>query len=332
MNSIKIGNSNIKLSPIAFGAWAIGGWLWGGANKKDALNAISKAIELGITTIDTAPVYGFGQSEEITGKAIKGKRDKLQILTKFGLIWASGKGQFYFSTKDNSGNDVNVFKYASKKSVIKECEVSLKRLRIDYIDILQIHWPDPSTPLEETMEAMNILKEQGKILAAGVCNYSSDLLDSARKYIDIVSDQVPYSMLRREIETDLVPYCISNNVGILAYSPLQRGILTGKFKPDHKFNEGDNRADLPWYKKDNLIKINNFLEELKPLAAQKDASLSQLVLRWTLQQPGISCVLAGARNPQQIEENAGALKFIITDEEISEMNEKIKFLNGEIRI
>jgi aryl-alcohol dehydrogenase-like predicted oxidoreductase len=323
MKKNTLGKSTVSVSPIAFGAWAIGGWMWGGADKKDAVDAINKAIEYGITTFDTAPVYGFGQSEEIIGEAIKGKRDTLQILTKFGLNWKSPDGVFYFSTKDNQGRDIDIYHYSSKKSVIKECEDSLRRLKTDYIDLLQIHWPDSSTPVEETMEALNILLEKGKILAAGVCNYDVELLNKARTYIDIVSNQMPYSMLRRDIEKELVPYCLEHKTGILAYSPLQRGILSGKFSTDHTFREGDSRAALPWYKKENLSKINRFLNDLKPLAMEKEATVSQLVLRWTLQQPGISCVLSGARNPEQVEENAGALRFSLSDEEITNINKNL---------
>ena len=319
----KLGNSNVKVTPIAFGAWAIGGWMWGGAEMNDAVKAIKKSVELGITTIDTAPVYGFGLSEEITGKAIKGIRDKVQILTKFGLRWDETKGKFFMATKDNQGKSIDLYGYSAKDSVIRECEDSLKRLGTDYLDLLQIHWPDPTTPVEETMEALNILIDQGKILAAGVSNYDVQLLDDARKVCDVASIQVPYSMLRRDIEADLVPYSLENNVGILAYSPLQRGLLTGKFDPDHKFREGDSRAGLPWYKKENIKMVNRFLDNLKPLAESKSATLSQLVLRWTVQQPGITCVLAGARNPEQVVDNAGATRFSLTEEEVG-------FINGEL--
>lgn len=322
----KLGSSNVHVTSVAFGAWAIGGWMWGGAERNAAVKAIRKSIDLGITTIDTAPVYGFGLSEEITAEAVKGMRDKVQILTKFGMSWDGTRGQFFMATRDNRGNPIDIYVYSAKDSVIKECEESLSRLGTDHIDLLQIHWPDPTTPVEETMEALNILIGQGKILAAGVSNYDAGLLDDARKVCDIASDQVPYSMLKRDIEEDLVPYCIENNVGILAYSPLQRGLLTGKFKPDHKFREGDSRAGLPWYKKENIRKVNGFLDKLKPLAESKGATLSQLVLRWTIQQPGITCALAGARDPDQVVENAGALRFSLSDEEIGMINGEIEKL------
>ncbi len=319
----KLGSSNVKVTPIAFGAWAIGGWMWGGAERNDAIKAIKKSVEVGITTIDTAPVYGFGQSEEITGKAIKGMRDKVQILTKFGLRWNDTKGKYFMATKDNQGKPVDLYGYSAKESVMKECEDSLRRLGTDYIDLLQIHWPDPTTPVEETMDALNILIDQGKILAAGVSNYDVQLLDDARKVCNVASNQVPYSMLKRNIEEDIVPYCIKNEVGILAYSPLQRGLLTGKFNPEHKFKDGDARGGLPEFKRENIIRVNEFLDKLMPLAESKSATLSQLVLRWTVQQPGITCVLAGARDPEQVVDNAGATRFSLTEEETG-------FINGEL--
>ncbi|MBN2520635.1 MAG: aldo/keto reductase [Bacteroidales bacterium] len=323
MNYLNLGNSDLKISKIAFGAWAIGGWMWGGSDEKDALLAIDKAIDLGITSIDTAAIYGFGHSEELIGKAIKGKREKIQIFTKYGLIWDDNKGEYYFTSQKNDGTPIKIYKYAPKKSVINECEQSLKRLCTDYIDLYQIHWPDNTTPVEETMEAMEILKKQGKIKAAGVSNYSKNRISEARKYFNIISNQVPYSMVNREIENELIPYCIEKNIGILAYSPLQRGILTGKIKDNYKFNKGDNRSDNPYFKKPNLQRINNFLEKLKPIAKKYNASLTQLVINWTCQRPGITCVLVGARNPKQVEENAKSLEFMLSNEDINLINKEL---------
>ncbi len=322
----KLGKSDIEITPIAFGAWAIGGWMWGGAEKNDAVRAIRKSVDLGITTIDTAPVYGFGLSEEITGEAIKGMRDSVQILTKFGMCWNEAKGKFFMATKDNRGNSIDIYNYAAKDSVISECEDSLKRLGTDYIDLFQIHWPDPTTPVEETMEAVNMLIDQGKVLAAGVSNYDVPLMERAEKTTSLASNQVPYSMLRRDIEDEVVPYCIENNVGILAYSPLQRGLLTGKFDPGHKFKEGDARGGLLWYRRENIIRVNDFLDKLRPLGEAKGATLSQLVLRWTIQQPGITCALAGARDPEQVADNAGTLSFSLTDDEIGFINRELEKL------
>jgi aryl-alcohol dehydrogenase-like predicted oxidoreductase len=330
MEYITLGRSSVKVTRLTFGAWAIGGWMWGGADKKDALKAIHKSLDLGVTTIDTAPVYGFGLSEEIVGEAVKGVRKDVQILTKYGMIWDKKIGKFYFNSTDNEGKPVSIYRYAGKESVINECEKSLKRLRTDYIDLLQIHWSDPTTPIKETMEAMKILLKAGKIRAAGVCNYNLEDMKAAADFIQLASNQVPYSMLRRDIENDIVPWCIKNNVSILPYSPLQRGILTGKFKKGHHFNAGDTRQDTPYYKDSNIKKTNDFLEKLKPLAHDKNATFSQLVLRWTMQMPGITTVLAGARNPAQIQENAGALNFQLTGEEMKIINSYLEQLKLDL--
>jgi aryl-alcohol dehydrogenase-like predicted oxidoreductase len=323
MEKRKLGESDLEISEIAFGAWAIGGWMWGGADAKDAVKAIETAIENGMTTIDTASVYGFGLSEELVGKAIRGKREKTQVLTKFGMSWNKKEGEFYFSTKDNEGKGIDIYKFASKKKVFQDCDDSLRRLNTDYIDLFQIHWPDTTTPVAETMEALEILITKGKIRAAGVCNYSSGLLEEAGKTIRLASNQVPYSMVKRDIEKDVVPLCIKNKIGILAYSPMQRGLLTGKIKPGHKFNEGDSRPDTPYFKEPNLSNILAFLEKLRPIAAGHNATLSQLVLNWTIHQPGITCALAGARNPVQVLENAGAVQFSLTTDEIKTINHYI---------
>jgi aryl-alcohol dehydrogenase-like predicted oxidoreductase len=330
MEYIILGTSDIKVTPIIFGAWAIGGWMWGGADKKDALKAIHKSLDLGLSSIDTAPAYGFGQSEEIVGEAIKGVRTEVQILTKYGLIWDKKIGKFYFPTKNNEGKPVSIYKYAGKESVIHECEQSLKRLKTDYIDLYQIHWHDPSTPISETMEAVTQLIKDGKVRAAGVCNYGVEEMETAEESINLASNQVPYSMLKRDIENDLVPWCTEHHKSILAYSPMQRGLLTGKFKPGHRFNPGDARPNTPYFKEKNIVKTNEFLNHIKPLASSKNATLARLVLRWTMQMPGITAVLAGARNAQQAEDNAGALKFTLSEEEMQEINLKLNKLELEL--
>lgn len=332
MEFTKLGNTDIKISKLTFGAWAIGGWMWGGSDEKDALRAIETSIDLGMTTIDTAPVYGFGKSESLVGKAIKDKRDRVQILTKYGLRWESKHGKFYFSSTDENGRKIDIYKYAAPESVINECEESLKRLNTDYIDLLQIHWHDPTTPIESTMEAVLRLREQGKIRAAGVCNYSAEQMKIAEKIIEIETNQVPYSMVLRDIEKDVVPYCLQTGKGVLAYSPLQRGILTGKITSDYHFNEGDHRPSTPFYKEPNLSRINHFLNDIKPLADENGLSLAQLVLCWTMQQPAINAVLAGARNPSQVKENIKAGEFTLNVEVIKEINEKLENLHLDMGV
>jgi aryl-alcohol dehydrogenase-like predicted oxidoreductase len=328
----KLGRTNIDISEIAFGAWAIGGWMWGGADTHDAIKAIQTAIDNGMTTIDTASVYGFGLSEELVGKAVKGKREKVQILTKFGMEWNKKEGEFFFDSKDNSGNDISIYSHSSKKKVLSDCDDSLRRLNTDYIDLFQIHWPDPTTPVSETMEALEILITKGKIRSGGVCNYSAELMAEACTTFTLASNQVPYSMVRRDIEKDVVPNAIEKNIAILAYSPLQRGLLTGKIKPGHKFNEGDTRPATPYYKEPNLSNILRFLEKIRPIAEGHNATLSQLVLNWTIQQPGITCALAGARNPVQVLENIGASDFRLSSDEIININKYISEISIDIKI
>ncbi len=332
MKKRKLGSSDLEITEIAFGAWAIGGWMWGGADANDAVRAIETAIDNGMTTIDTASIYGFGLSEELVGKAVRGKRDKTQILTKFGMSWSGNKGTYHFSSRDNNGKQIDIYKYAAKEKVLKDCEDSLRRLGTDVIDLFQIHWPDASIPVSETMEALEMLVSQGKIRAGGVCNYPVDQLIEARKTFPVASDQVPFSMVKRDIEKDVIPYCLQNDMGILAYSPMQRGLLTGKIRPGHKFNEGDSRPDTPYYKEPNLSNILVLLDRIRPIADGHKVTLSQIVLNWTIQQPGITCALAGARNPQQTLENIGATDFNLTQDEISVIDKFIAETNIDTNI
>jgi len=320
---VKLGNTDLEVSQIAFGAWAIGGWMWGGNDEKDSRRALDIAIDHGITTIDTAPVYGFGKSESLVGNAIQGKRDKIQILTKYGLNWDAEIGEFFFSTSLNDGTPANIHRYSGKESIIKECEDSLQRLQTDYIDLYQIHWPDHTTPVDETMEAVETLMQQGKVRTAGVCNYNASDLQMANSLLPIASNQVSYSMVKREIEEETIPFCIENNISIMVYSPLQRGILGGKIQPDHRFRRGDSRPDTPYYILGNIIRINEFLDKIRPIAKDKEISLSQLVLRWTLQQPGVTCLLTGVRNEKQLAENAATLHFELKQSELDLINEHL---------
>lgn len=315
-----LGKSSLELSPITLGAFAIGGTMWGGNEKQDSIAAIQASIDNGVTSIDTAPFYGFGLSETMIGEAIKGHdRSKIQLLTKFGLVWDGsnqGHGDYFFDADGHS-----IYKYASKANVIKEVEESLQRMQTDYIDLLQLHWPDSTTPISETMEALDLLIQQGKIKAAGVSNYNNAQLDEAQNFVPLASNQVAYSMLNRAIENDLVPYSIDHNIGIIAYSPMERGLLTGKYFSDGKLTETDHRNG--YFNQYDLEKVKHFLKAIQPIAEAKGITLAQLVLRWTVQQPGITVVLAGARNAEQAISNAHALHFELTSEELHFINNQL---------
>ena len=322
-----LGESNLAVSAITFGAWAAGGWQWGGNDDKDSIEAMLAAYDLGVTSIDTAPIYGQGKSEELVGRVVKKlQRDKVQIMTKFGMSWTDNKGDFFFYSKDNNGKDIDVYKYSGKESIVKECEASLKRLRTDYIDLYQQHWPDTTTPIDETMEAVLRLKEQGKIREAGVSNYSVAQMETAAKTLNLVSNQVSFSMVNRGIQDKLVPYSLQHHKSIIVYSQLQRGLLTGKIKPGQKFGEGDSRSGVKYFKEENIKRTNTFLEKIKLLADEKHISLGQLVISWTINTPGITVALVGARNAEQSKQNAEAIDVKLSADETAFINRQLEDL------
>ena len=319
-----VGNSELLLSAITFGAWAAGGWMWGKTDRNDAIEAIRASYNMGVTSIDTAPIYGQGDSESIVGEAIKNlPRNKIQILTKYGMRWDLQKGDFGFKSKNNQGEAIDIYKYAGRESIIKECEDSLKRLGTDYIDLYQIHWPDSTTPIAETMEAVAQLIEQGKVRYAGVCNYNAAQMEEAAHTVPLISNQVPFSMVNRGIEGETVPYCMKHNKAILAYSPIERGLLTGKMKPGYTFAAGDHRATNKFFTDESIARTNTFLEKIKPLANSKKATLAQLIIRWTIERPGITIALVGARNKEQAVENAKATEINLTHDQIDSINQHL---------
>lgn len=323
----QLGNTDVTVSAITYGAWAIGGRMWGSQDHNDALAAIRTSIDAGITTIDTAAVYGFGHSEELIAEALTGQRDKVVIMTKFGLRWdGDEKGQLRWHTHDLQGKPVTIRKYAAPESVILECERSLQRLRTDYIDVFQIHWPDDDTPVEETFGAVEKLIKQGKVRAAGASNYPPELLARAQSVLPLACAQPPFSMVLRQAAEDVIPWCMENGVGVVAYSPLQRGLLTGKIKPGHEFAEDDHRRENFLFTPTNIERINAFLDSIRPIADAHSATLGQLAINWTVHQPGLTAALVGARNATQASENAKALDFNLSEEEISQINNCLEAL------
>jgi aryl-alcohol dehydrogenase-like predicted oxidoreductase len=311
----QLGKSDIKASVIVYGAWAIGGSMWGGSDENAAIDAIRASIDMGVTTIDTAPLYGMGLSESLVAKAVAGKRDKVQIFDKYGLRADREEGEYFFVMEGK----YKVYKNARPQSIFEECERSLKLLNTDHIDLYQCHWRDHTTPVEDTMSAMEKLYKQGKIRAAGVSNFSVDEIEQANRVFPVASAQPPYSMINRDIEKDLLPYCLKHDIGVLVYSPLQRGLLTGKFKPDHKFAPGDHRVNQPHYKPENIRRVNAFLESIRPIAERHDASVSQLVIFWTINQPGITSALVGARDAEQARDNSAAADLKVSPDELREV-------------
>lgn len=326
----KLGDSDLLLSTITYGSFAIGGTMWGGTQEKEATDAIKASIDNGVTSLDTAPFYGLGYSEELIGKAIKDMdRSKVQILTKFGMVWDGsnqGNGDFMWDQEHN-GKMYPIYKYASKANVFKEAEESLKRLKTDYIDLLQLHWPDSTTPIDETMEALQQLIDQGKIRAAGVSNYNRSQMLEAFQSIKLASNQMPYSMLNRHIEETVIPAALEKNIGIIAYSPLERGLLSGKYFREAHLKSGDHRNS--YFGQFDTVKIEELLETIEPIALEKGVTLAQLVLKWTTLQPGITVVLAGARNKEQAISNAKSTEFSLSTEELTIINTALNQLKTD---
>ncbi|HEX8324487.1 MAG TPA: aldo/keto reductase [Tepidisphaeraceae bacterium] len=311
-----LGKSDVLVSPVIFGAWAIGGWMWGGNDEQDSIDAIHASIDSGVNTIDTAAVYGQGHSEELVGRAIKGRRDKVIIATKCGMRWDDPKqeGTKAFETNEN-GKHYTFYKNAKPHSIVYECEQSLSRLGTDVIDLYQIHWPDLSTEPEDSWAAMEKLRKDGKVRAIGTSNYDVRWLERNERVAPVASNQPPYSLLNRGIEKNVLPFCRENGIGTICYSPMERGLLTGKVGPDREFGEGDHRRTHKFFTKENRQRVADALESIKPIADKHKASFAQLVINWTIHEPGITAALVGARNAEQAKQNAAAMNFVLSKEE-----------------
>ena len=307
----EIGRSGIEASAIGLGTWAIGGWMWGGTDEAKSISAIQASIDEGISLIDTAPAYGQGLSEEIVGKAIAGRREKVVLATKCGLVWHTQKGNHFF---DYDGKPVH--RYLGKDAIVHEVEQSQKRLGTDYIDHYITHCQDPTTPIAETMEALESLKAQGKIRSIGASNTTADDVKAyvAAGQLDAIQEE--YSMIKRDIEETLVPLCLKEKVSVLSYSSLALGLLTGKIGPDRTFEGDDQRKDNPRFSVENRRKVARLMDAIAPIAEAHGATKAQVVIAWTLQQPGITFSLCGARDPEQARENAKAGRLRLTSEEI----------------
>jgi aryl-alcohol dehydrogenase-like predicted oxidoreductase len=286
MERIGIPGTSLKVSPVAIGTWAIGGWMWGGTDEAQSIATIRAALEHGINIVDTAPVYGFGRSEEIVGRAIAESRLRSQVIiaTKVGLQWENGR----------------VSRNASRARILREVEDSLRRLRTDYLDIYQVHWPDPLTAIEETADAMHMLFAQGKIRAIGVSNFSVAQMQRFRGVAPLQVLQPPYNLFERGIETDLLPYCRKNNIAMLGYGALCRGLLSGRMKQDTVFEGDDLRRTDPKFVKPRFAQYLAAVGKLDRLAQRFGKRVIHLAVRWMLDQ-GITTALWGARHPDQLQ-------------------------------
>ena len=295
-----LGRSEIKITPVLMGTWQAGKKMWSGIKDDETSKALRAAFDAGITTFDTAEMYGDGHSERILGQALAGVREQVIYATKV------------FS---------NHLKY---DQVMDACHLSLKNLNTDVIDLYQIHWPSGSfnsdvVPIEETMRALNDLKDQGKIRAIGVSNFNRAQLEEASRYGTIHSLQPPYSLFWRQVEKDALPFCVENNITVLAYSPMAQGLLTGKFGPDHRFARADHRSSNRLFSPEHYPRVQEALTRLAPIAQRKEVSLGQLALAWVMAQPG-TCAIAGARSADQVVQNARAAEVRLSAEDLAEMD------------
>jgi aryl-alcohol dehydrogenase-like predicted oxidoreductase len=284
--SVEIPGTQLRVSRVALGTWAMGGWMWGGTDENASVATIRAALEQGINLIDTAPIYGFGVSEEIVGQALgaAGLRAHAVIATKVGLESRDGK----------------VYRNATRARIMEEIDESLRRLRTDYIDIYQVHWPDPLVPIEETAEAMRTLYEQGKIRAVGVSNFSVAQMERFRQVAPLHVLQSPYNLFERAIEAEVLPYCRANNIATLGYGALCRGLLSGRMRPDTTFQGDDLRRIDPKFQPPRFTQYLDAVRQLDEFAQRRfQRGVIHLAVRWMLDQ-GISVALWGARRPDQL--------------------------------
>ena len=310
MNTRQLGNTTLYLSEIGFGAWAIGGesprFGWGPQDDRESVAAIHRALELGVNWIDTAAIYGFGHSETVVGQALKGRRHEVILATKCSQVWDA---------------DGNTTQNLTRASVRRECDESLKRLQTDVIDLYQIHWPNDNEHLEEGWEEIGRLIDAGKVRYGGVSNFHFDMnnMYRAQKVRAISSLQAPYSILRRYPEFETFKYCHDHQIGFLAYSPMQAGLLTGKFDKQ-KIAENDWRQGAKEYTGPNLRINLDFVDSLRTIAAKYDKSVGQLAIAWTLRRPEMTSAIVGARRPSQIEETVGGAGWSIHPEDLQEID------------
>jgi len=322
-----LGKTEISASAIALGTWAIGGgpW-WGDSDDSESIKAIKTAIDAGVNLVDTAPAYGWGHSEEVVGKAVKGQRDKVLLSTKCGLWWKDDRGTPAFEM-----GDIHVKKCLLPETIQEEVEDSLRRLGTDYIDLYHTHWPslEPDKyPIADTMQCLMKLKEDGKIRAIAASNVDLDHIKQYQAAGILDAIQPRFSMLDRAIEKEILPYCLANGISTLAYSPLEQGLLTGKIGMDQTFAEGVFRNQIPWYLPVNRQKVLDMLERWSDLLAKYNCSLSQLVIAWTVAQEGITFVLCGARKAAHVSDNVGAADLELEAADVSRIRRDVEALGA----
>jgi aryl-alcohol dehydrogenase-like predicted oxidoreductase len=312
MKTRQLGRTDMEITPIGFGSWAIGGggWIagWGPQDDQQAINAMKRALDLGLNWIDTAAVYGLGHSEELVGRAIKGREQRPYVFTKCSRLW---------------NNEGDVYSGLKADSIKREAEASLKRLQVDVIDLYQMHWPSPEQDIEEGWTAMAQLKEEGKVRYIGVSNFNVEQMQRVMNIAPIDSLQPPYSLMRREAERELFPFCLEHNIGVIVYSPMESGLLTGSMTreriahlPDDDWRKHNERFEEP-----QLSRNLALAEKLNEIGFTHNLSAGIVAIAWTLRHPAVTAAIVGARNPEQIENLLPAAEFRLSDAEMAEIDE-----------
>lgn len=312
MEKRAFGRTGMEITPVGFGSWAIGGggWAaaWGPQDDEEAVGAIRRALELGMNWIDTAAVYGLGHSEELVARALRGvpEADRPYVFTKCSLVW------------DEGGRVHNVLK---KDSVKRECEASLRRLQVDAIDLYQIHWPNPDEDIEEGWEALVELRDEGKVRHIGVSNFDVGQMERVGRIAPVETLQPPYNLIDRGVEEEVLPYCRRNGIGVIVYSPMKSGLLTGKMTPERvrSLPDDDWRRDHPDFNEPRLSKNLRLVEKLREVGERHGRSPGEVAIAWTLRHPAVTAAIVGGRRPEQVDGIIGAAGFRLPEEEIREI-------------
>jgi aryl-alcohol dehydrogenase-like predicted oxidoreductase len=316
LQKVRFGKTDLEITPVGFGAWAIGGggWAaaWGPQDDDEAVGAIRRAVELEVNWVDTAAVYGLGHSEELVARALKGvpDADRPYVFTKCSLVW------------DEGGDISNVLK---RDSVRRECEQSLRRLQTDVIDLYQIHWPRPDEDIEEGWSALAELKEEGKVRHIGVSNFDVSQMERANQISPVETLQPPYNMLNRGVEEEILPYCGENDIGVIVYSPMRSGLLTGKMTAERVQNmpSDDWRRNADDFQEPRLSRNLELVERLTEIGEQHDKSPAEVAIAWTLRHPAVTAAIVGGRRPDQVDGIIGAAEFRLSEDEIEEIETAI---------
>lgn len=315
MQTRQLGNSDLYITPLGVGAWAMGGagWLFSWSHQDDdaSISAIHAALDAGMNWIDTAAVYGLGHSEEVVAKALKGRANRPYVSTKCARIWDENR---------------QIGKSLRADSVRRECEASLRRLKVDVIDLYQIHWPEPDEEVEEGWATLARLKEEGKVRWIGVSNFNLDQLKRAQAIASITSLQPPYSLIRREVEADVLPYCAEHNIGVIAYSPMGSGLLTGTMTRERIANlpEDDWRRRGPQFQEPLVTRNLKIVDKLKEIAARDNRSAGEAAIAWVLRNSVVTGAIVGVRSREQVAGVIGAMDFRLSEDEINEVEEFAK--------